>query len=87
MNDVLTISLEAAVPLWIERHRDTDPSTRNYRALELSGVIASHGDDLMYGGKHCAETFNALAEGLALMAYSPGGVKFAGLHWQAYASL
>jgi hypothetical protein len=35
----------------------------------------------LYGGKHCAEAFNALARGLAALAYQPGGVKYAGLHW------
>lgn len=28
-----------------------------------------------------ADTFNALARGLALLAHCPGGVSFAGPHW------
>ena len=50
-------------------------------AAEFADAIASHGDDLMFGGKHCAPTFAALARGLAVLAHQPGGVSFAGLHW------
>lgn len=47
----------------------------------LLGLIASKGDDLMYGGRYCAKAFNALAYSLAHMAHADGGVAFAGLHW------
>lgn len=51
----------------------------------LADIIASHGDaierrDLKRGA---AQAFNALARGLALGAYQPGGVTFAGMHWEA----
>ncbi len=83
-NDVLLISLQAAVPLWIERVRHLTPAERQARAAELSGVIASRGDDILYrsakkGGT--AKAFNALAEGLALAAFQPGGVTAFGHHW------
>lgn len=41
------------------------------------------GDDLLYGGKHCAKTFASLAVAIAHMAQELGGVTFAGLHWCA----
>jgi hypothetical protein len=50
-------------------------------ATDGADEIASHGDDLQFGGKHCAPTFAALARGLAVLAHQPGGVSFAGLHW------
>lgn len=49
----------------------------------LATMVASHGDDLQYGGKNCAATFNALAEGVAICSFAPGGVRFAGRVWQA----
>ena len=30
-----------------------------------------------------AAVFNAIAAGLAVIAYQPGGVSYAGLHWEA----
>lgn len=53
------------------------------RAEEAGQVVAEKGDVLMYGGKGCASAFNALAEGLAILALCPGGVRFAGRHWEA----
>lgn len=58
----------------------TDPE-RQHLASKSADALAAHGDDLLYGGKHCAETFTALARGLAALAHQPGGVSFAGLHW------
>lgn len=52
-------------------------------AREAAVTIGSHGDDLMYGGKHCASTFAALARGLAAISFAPGGVRFLGEHWCA----
>jgi hypothetical protein len=64
-------------------HRMRDWSDRECASIgrELADTIAAHSDDLMYGGKHCAETFNALADALAVGARAPGGVFFRGLHW------
>jgi hypothetical protein len=84
--DALTISLEAAVPLWIDKHKHTSVEARIARARELADVVAGHGDDILFRSKRkgeSAKAFNALAEGLALMAYQPGGVSFAGEHWEA----
>jgi hypothetical protein len=77
----LVIGLEAAVPLHILDAQHRTDEQRVAAANDLGTVIGSHGDDLIYGGRHCAATFNALARGLALLAYQPGGVDFAGHHW------
>ena len=50
-------------------------------AHESATVIASHADDLQFGGKHCREAFAALARGLAATSFSPGGVNLFGAHW------
>lgn len=47
------------------------------------GLIVAHGDELMFGGRHCAKTFAAMAFTIAHMAQLPGGVCFAGRHWCA----
>jgi hypothetical protein len=83
MSDLLSISLEAAVPLRILEMRDWTVERRMQTARECADVIASHGDDLQYGGKHTADAFNKLALGLACLAYAPGGVRFHGMHWEA----
>jgi hypothetical protein len=86
--DVLRISLEAAVPLWIDQlsrmpERDRE-RTRMAWAHEAADVIGSKGDALQYGGKRgeAANAFNHLARGLAVGAFQPGGISFAGLHFE-----
>jgi hypothetical protein len=83
---VLLMTLQLAVPLWIERWKRLSWAERTERlekrAAECAEIVASKGDVLQYGGKGCAEAFNALAEGLAILSFVPGGVKFHGLHWE-----
>lgn len=52
-------------------------------ARAAAEAVASHGDDLEFGGKHCKSTFAALARGLAALSFPPGGVVFGGSHWCA----
>jgi hypothetical protein len=83
-SELLALSLQVAVPLWIDRIRDVPWETRIERARELAQYIASHGDNILYRGHkkgQSAEAFNALAEGLAIGAYLPGGVSAFGCHW------
>jgi hypothetical protein len=84
-NAALMISLEAAVPLWIAEHRDKTPEWRAARARECAAVVAAHGDDIQFRGPHTADGFNRLAEGLALAAFQPGGVRFMDRRWQVEA--
>lgn len=48
-------------------------------------IIATHFDGIARGdgGHGAASAFNAAARGLAVLAYAPGGVYFAGMHWEA----
>ena len=53
-------------------------------ASAASATVAVHGDDLLYGGRYCAETFNAVARGLAAAALiAQGGIDYMDLHWCA----
>lgn len=75
--------LEIAVPLWIDKLRAYTEAERYAMAREDGQHIASHGDNLMFRSKPgaSADAFNALARGLAIAAYQPGGVSFGGGHW------
>jgi hypothetical protein len=82
--DLLGVSLAVAVPLWIDRYRDFCWEEGYRRAQICMQVCAEHGDDILYRTKgKTADGFNRLAEGLAILASSPGGVTFAGQHWEA----
>jgi hypothetical protein len=78
---VLLLTLQLAVPLTIAEVADWSFEQREEAAREGAAAVAQHGDDLLYGGRHCAATFNQLALGLAVGAYQPGGVTFANAHW------
>ncbi len=81
-----------AVPRWATRHYSTDPKARAERAYQLAEIIAySQASaaicDPNAHGTECegdiTEAFNAIAEGLAIGAYCPGGTQpFAGMKWQ-----
>lgn len=77
----LTETLLMAVPMWQQQLRALTPAEVTARGVDVSQIIAEHGDDLMYGGPHTRAAFNALAEGLALGSMVPGGVTFAGWHF------
>ena len=84
--------LGLAVPLWIDRHRGTSPPLREARAREVGHAIAHHqgvaamvDPEARGTGKKggLGQAFNLVAEGLALLAFCPGGVDFCGAHWEA----
>lgn len=89
----LGIALDAAVALRLELLLllDAGEFARRFergRLQELAETVAAHGDYLMFRstGKQqgtSARVFNAVAEGLALLAFAPGGVTLFGRHWQA----
>lgn len=99
VDPLLAICLSCAVPLWIERVRSWTPEERQAKAHAAGHVIAygSGAAAVATAGKErskskakkkrpnqgAAEVFNAMACGLALLAHCPGGVTFAGCHWEA----
>lgn len=84
--DLLTISLQAAVPLWIHKVRNLTEDQQHARAQRCADQVAAHGDLIQHRSKKKGESataFNGLAEGIAVLAYNAGGVVFMGTHWCA----
>jgi len=85
---ILPLSLAAAVPLWIEefvRKGYTFDDVARV-AAESGQVVAEKGDLILFKGKKKGETaaaFNALAKGIAALAFVPGGVRTFGMHFEA----
>jgi hypothetical protein len=84
---LLKLALEAAVPLWMEMLSCLPFEELQARARKCGDVVAHQGDIIQFKSKKKGETaaaFNKLAEGLACLAFAPGGVKFLGCHWIAH---
>jgi hypothetical protein len=87
---LLQSALAVSVPLMIERWRYRSPEERMARATSCAQVVAEKGDVILFKSKKAGETgaaFNALAEGIALLAFAPGGVDIFGLHFDATSEL
>jgi ribosome modulation factor len=73
--------------MWIDKiqnERWTDEYI-HARAAVCAQVVASKGDVILYRSKkrgETAEAFNALAEGIALLSFAPGGVHAFGLDFE-----
>jgi len=84
--DLLSLSLETAVPIWINELQEVPFEELMDRAKTCGWEVAEKADTLLYGSKKIggtAEVFNRLAEGLAILSFVPGGVNFLGRHWEA----
>lgn len=84
----LAMALEVAVPLWISQLQRVPWASVMERAKVCSGAVAARGDLLLTLGPRkgdTAEVFNRLAEGIACLAFAPGGVRLAHLrlHFEA----
>lgn len=52
----------------------------------LAQTVAEHGDDVLFRSKKRGETaavFNAVADGIALLSFCPGGISIFGQTWVA----
>lgn len=85
MTQLLTVALDAAVPFQIlELQRQGGPSKDDIeKAREFGSELASKADTLLYGGKkgEAGRLFNQTARAIAVLAFCPGGVTFAGSHY------
>jgi hypothetical protein len=73
--------LQMAVPLFILEFLDGRRQL-SFPRPDLSQTIAQYGDQILYRGPHTAMAVNALCEGLASLAFCPGGVTAFGLHFE-----
>lgn len=83
---LLSSALAAAGPLWIERLRPLTWAERAERARACAQVIAEKGDVILFRTSQrgaTAEAFNRLAEGIACLAFAPGGVRVLGVRFEA----
>jgi hypothetical protein len=85
-NHVLIPSLECAVPLHVLQIKKLD-----YLPAIPDGIqelIASHGDTLLFADKRekkgaAAEIFNKLALTIAILSFSPGGIRVFNNYWKS----
>jgi len=73
----LAIALSAAVPLWVTELSKRPLDELLAEAPKLAQIIAEKGDVIQFPGKRRGETaaaFNALARGIAILSFVPGGV-------------
>lgn len=79
--------LATAVLVEIDRMRGMGEPYRLATARKCGQYIAEHGDNVLFRSgdrKHTtAKAFAVLARGLAVLAFQPGGVTFAGHLWCA----
>jgi len=85
---LLRSAVAAAVPLWIvELAKRHDLGTyMGQRGPEIASLLAEKGDLLLFRGKKKGESaavFSALAEGIALGSFCPGGIAVFGDHYDA----
>jgi alpha-L-fucosidase len=95
MDPITSACLGVAVPMWIDKMRYWLPREIEQRAHALVEItafdqsVAAMVDDAARAStkRHhpgqLGKAFNAIAEGLACLAHCPGGVVFAGQHWEA----
>jgi len=83
---LLRTALQVSVPLYMARLAQEPWSRILVRARECAQVVAEKGDIILFRSKKPGQTavvFNHLAEGIACLAFAPGGVKIFELHFQA----
>lgn len=83
---LLPAALSVSVPLYIHELSKQSWPERQRIARECAEIVATKGDVILFKSKKGEETkraFNALAQGIACLAYAPGGVRIFGLHFEA----
>jgi hypothetical protein len=83
---LLSSILQLAVPLWIDQLKSAGWDYILQRAKVCSQIVAEKGDIILFKSSKKGESaaaFNALAEGIACIAFVPGGVNVFGDHWEA----
>jgi len=84
---LLQTALGAAVPLHVFELKRIPYDQVVSMAKDAGQVVAEKGDIIQFRSKKKGETaaaFNALARGVACLAFCPGGVQVFGLHFEAF---
>jgi hypothetical protein len=83
--ELLAAALPVAVRVAIDGHRGRPAAEVVARAHACARVLAAQGDALLFASPPglTASVFAALVEALAALALAPGGVTFAGTHYEA----
>ncbi|MFF2378407.1 hypothetical protein ACFVUW_28860 [Streptomyces xiamenensis] len=68
------------VPMFIAEQRSASAKEIERARGEALEQIASHGDDLQYGGRYQGPSRTALAKGIAILASAEGGITTLGVH-------
>jgi hypothetical protein len=82
---LLQATLSVAVPMRIAELRDKpmeeilDPDVLS----TIQARLAEAREEVLYGGRCGAKGFNALADGIARLAFLPGGIGILGMHFDA----
>lgn len=82
---LLEATLSCAVPLHAEEMKRVPYEELVKRAHEYAQIVGEKGDVIQFKSKTkgaTAEAFNALAKALAVLSFSPGGVRFMGMHFE-----
>ena len=92
MNNLLSISMSCAVPLYIMQIKQKGGVSEEdfQKAKECSTLLASKGDVLQYGGGkkgEVADVFNKTAFAIAVLSFCPGGIKIFGQHYMSEENL
>jgi len=84
---LLQATLSVAVPLRIAelRHKPLAEILAPEALSYIQTRLAAAREEVLYGGKYCADGFNAVSDGIARLAFLPGGVTFLGMHFDAAA--
>lgn len=83
---LLLNTLSIAVPLWIEEFKKLPWEEVSRLTMGCAQIVAEKGDILMFGSKTpgaTAEAFNAMAKGIAVLSFVPGGITFFDTHWES----
>lgn len=86
-NTLLRDTLQVAVPLWQMEFQDCPWSELQQKIREAQEILAENAEYLLFYSKKekdkgkAAAAFNAVAKGIAILSFVPGGVELFGQRW------
>lgn len=84
--ELLRIGMDLMVPLWITKVARWSMEERQAAANAAADLISCGADQMRENNPRKRDiprgaVTNSIAQGLAMLAYGPGGVDWAGSHW------